>query len=250
MCRLLGMVSRVHASLEAHLGEYLTLFAELSSQHTDGWGLAVWNEQDDLVVAKELIPARSSQLFWSMVKSERVDAAVLHLRRASPGMAVSIDNTHPFVAGSAAFAHNGLFDPVAPVDDLIRELGGLPSVGTTDSERYFHLLLATMRVEDPVSAFRTTAERIDALAETVVSLNAILLTSQALYAFARSDQRATSTAEHSDGTYQMYLRRTDDTVIVASDGWQADQQGWEPLTDGTIVEVSRTDTSVTMHRGL
>jgi hypothetical protein len=47
----------------------------------------------------------------------------------------------------------------------------------------------------------------------------------------------------------MLFLQTDDIAIVTSDGWQVDHQGWEPMSDGTIIEISRADRSVTIHSG-
>jgi len=249
MCRLLGLVSRTTAPLTEHLADYLKPFAAMSSHHCDGWGLTYWNDRDDMIVAKAPEPAMTSDAFWAAAEGATTDAALMHLRRASVGMAPVPENTHPFVVGSVSFAHNGYFGPTEPFDEMITRLGGRPSLGVTDSERYFRLVLAGMRVDEPVVALRAAAERITATAEKVESLNALMLTSRALYAFAYADPAAGATRETAAGTYQMHFRHTADTVVVASDGWQAEIDSWEPLANGSVLEVTRSDLRVTVHRG-
>jgi predicted glutamine amidotransferase len=250
MCRLLGVVSRVHAPLADHLVDHLKPFAAMSSHHCDGWGTAYWDERDDLVVTKAPEQAMPSPAFWSATEAATTDAALLHLRRASEGMTPTQLNTHPFAAGSVAFAHNGYYTPVEPVDELLRRAGGRPCAGTTDSERYFHLVLASMRTDGPVAALRRTADRIGEVTEMVESLNALMLTSQALYAFSFSNPTSRVMGEATGGTYQMLFRTSGDSVVVASDGWQADLADWEQLPDRSVLEIRRHDLKVTVHRSL
>ncbi|MGN6130176.1 MAG: class II glutamine amidotransferase [Nocardioidaceae bacterium] len=248
MCRLLGVVSRDAAPLTDTLSSDLEPFAALSSIHCDGWGMAYWDADDDLVVDKAPEAARGSERFWTAAKEASTDAAVLHLRRASEGMVPEERNTHPFAAGSVAFAHNGFFSPAARVEHEMLQRGGRPPQGDTDSERYFGMVLAAMHDESPVQALQSTAERITKLSDELVSLNALLLTQQALYAFSYWDETVPPRPEAGTATYELMFRVNDDAVTVASDGWEPLGPRWERISNGMVLEVSREDLRVRLHR--
>lgn len=245
MCRLLGVLSATPRNLTEQLGADLSRFAELSRTHCDGWGIAYWNAEDELITAKHPEPAQGSERFAAAVQAAHTDAALLHLRKASKNMANLMDNTHPFVAGSLAFAHNGYLAPLSALDELVSEVSGRPSVGGTDSERYFNLVLAGLRDEGPVQALHQAAELIAEAAE-VVSLNCLLLTHDALYASARYDERVILARGEEVDNYELRYRITPDHVAVASSGW-SQPAPWAPLRNGEVLEVRRRDLRALVH---
>ena len=108
-------------------------------------------------------------------------------------MAVTEANTHPFAGDGIALAHNGFFTPRAAVDALLPD-AGTGCAGDTDSERYFALVRDRLAAAGsaagrpgrtpPHLALRDAGAAISGVAE-VESLNALLLTPDALYAYAR-----------------------------------------------------------------
>src|SRR5699024_998248 len=54
--------------------------------------------------------ARASGAYGDAVAEARGEVIVVHLRRASVGLALTPENTHPFVEGEVTFSHNGQFD--------------------------------------------------------------------------------------------------------------------------------------------
>jgi predicted glutamine amidotransferase len=245
MCRLLGILSATPGNLALQLGDDLSRFAELSQTHCDGWGMAYWNAEDELVTAKYPEPAQGSERFSAAVQAARTDAALLHLRKASKNMANLMVNTHPFVAGGVAFAHNGYLAPLSALDDLVDRAGGRPSAGGTDSERYFNLVLAALPDRGPAQALHDAAELIADAAE-VVSLNCLLLTHDALYASARYDETVILARGEELDNYELRYRVTPDHVAVASSGW-SQPAPWAPLRNGEILEVRRHDLSTAVH---
>jgi predicted glutamine amidotransferase len=248
MCRLLGVVSRTVAPLTETLASDLEPFAALSSFHCDGWGTAACGV-GGLTVHKSPEAALGSEAFWTAAKETETDAAVLHLRKASAGMSPTPSNTHPFVAGDVAFAHNGYFAPLRAVDEELRSVGGRVPEGDTDSERYFGLVLAAMRDLGPVEALQATARRITALTDELVSLNALLLTGDALYAFSYFDAERPPSQEAGPASYELMYRVTEDSVTVASDGWEPPGRQWERISHGTVLEVGRADLRLSVHPG-
>ena len=248
MCRLLGVMSATPSlPLADLLGSELEPFAALSSHHCDGWGISHWNEDDELVTAKEPEVARNSPGFRATIDGARTDAALLHLRKASVGMANLDANTHPFVADGVSFAHNGYFSPRAAVDELLAGMPARTCAGDTDSERYFALLLDEMESSAPVEALTRTARRIAGVAE-VVSLNALLLTHEALYAFSYYDEEVIRRDGEDADSYVLRFRPGKENVIVASNGWEQASPTWEVLANGTILEIGRRDLRVTVHK--
>ncbi|MEC3976610.1 class II glutamine amidotransferase [Amycolatopsis sp. H20-H5] len=246
MCRLLGVVSAEPAPLTEILTDELEPFSRLASVHCDGWGLAAWTPAGDLDLHRQTTAALVEPGLIDVCERTTTDAALMHLRKASAGMAVSTENTHPFSAGSIAFAHNGFFQLNPEVDKLLEGLNAVPPVGETDSERYFSLVLALMRTNDPASAMLRAATMIGELAE-VEALNTMMLTHQALYAFAFYDEKAVP-ADPEAHSYELRFRVSERAVLVASSGWEQPLPTWEPLVSGTVLEIRRSDLRVSIHR--
>src|SRR5262245_30314919 len=182
MCRLLAYASVSPTTARELLGNDLRTFVSLSEQHGDGWGMA-WDEADgELNVAKDVGPAHASDLLDKLSATAETRAMVLHLRRASPGLAVALENTHPFTTGRLAFAHYGWIRPIPELEDPLDPETRRSLRGTTDSERYFQLLLAAIeRTGDVERALPPLLERLRTQFR-YTALNFVLLTERRLYA--------------------------------------------------------------------
>ncbi len=248
MCRLLGVVSTTAQPLTALLRDDLRHFTALSSEHCDGWGVAHWNREGGLTVRKAPEAAQPSAAYHAAVDEAYTDAAILHLRKASTGMVNTADNTHPFTAGSIAFAHNGWASDLPALDAALAEAGGPPCVGSTDSERYFGLVLAALRSVPPEVALTAVAAQVTGSMRTE-ALNCLLLTEDSLYAFTSFDPtRPTSSGKNPFTSYQLGFRVGEDSVVVASSGWEHSAAPWEPLPNGRILRVRRRDLHTSVHR--
>lgn len=130
MCELFGFT----AAASREISQKLKSFFSHSTQHPDGWGLAVF-DSSNVNIEKEPVPA-----FESVYLSNRITVPVseklvmAHIRKASVGN-IRYGNTHPF-AGRDAFGknwvltHNGtLFSE--PEKERYEQIQS----GTTDSER-------------------------------------------------------------------------------------------------------------------
>ncbi len=116
MCRLLGWATRTPTSLHRLLGhDDLVDFTELSGLHGDGWGLAR-GVAGGVEVRKRANTARMSDDFALWSRGTRSDLGLVHLRRATLGLPVRGENTHPFTDGRLAFAHNGSIFPPPALD--------------------------------------------------------------------------------------------------------------------------------------
>jgi predicted glutamine amidotransferase len=248
MCRLLGVVSTTVQPLTELLKDDLPHFTGLSAEHCDGWGIAHWDPEGGLTVAKAPEAARTSDAYHAAVNGTTTDAAVLHLRKASSGMVNTAENTHPFSTGRIAFAHNGWASDVPALERALAEAGGPPCAGTTDSERYFGLLLAAMRSVAPEVALTAVSARVFA-SMRAEALNCLMLTDDSLYAFTSFDPtRPTLSGNNPFTTYQLGFRVGTGSVVVASSGWENPGAPWEPLPNGQILRVRRRDLHTSVHR--
>jgi predicted glutamine amidotransferase len=236
MCRLLALASKAPTTLMDVLGDELASFVGLSREHCDGWGMAWRDGVDELNVAKDVGPAHASDLLEKLARTADSDLALLHLRLATPGLSVALENTHPFAVESAAFAHNGAIRPFAELDELLTVEERRRLRGTTDSERYFLAFLAALeRAGSFQRALPGLLERITGRYQ-YSSLNFVLLTSERLYAacaFNPDDERLRGEPDY----YTLRYRVADDTVAVGSSGWAGG--GWEPLANHQVLVVER-----------
>ena len=144
MCQLLGMNSRLPASL--HLS--FTGFSQRgggTDHHADGWGMAFFESEGSrpgkgirYFVDKE---SASTSPIAKMLRSFPIKShnVVAHVRKATVGH-VTLENSHPFVrelwGRYWVFAHNGDLKDFAPALH-----GSFKPVGDTDSELAFCWLL-------------------------------------------------------------------------------------------------------------
>ena len=257
MCRLLAWAARDACTVADALGaEDLEAFAELSRQHADGWGMA-WYPPGDAPrddpprIERSTRCAADDPRFAELTHAERGDAGFVHLRWATPGLPIVTANTHPFVHGPLAFAHNGAIHPQDRLDDILPALWRSEMRGTTDSERYF--LAVAARLAEGASmreAVGDVVQHIFAEFEPT-SLNAMLLAPDALYVVSAHDPArvppvgassgATSSSTELDTVfYDLRYRVRDETVAVASSGFaQRAEDGWEPLQNMALLRIER-----------
>jgi predicted glutamine amidotransferase len=234
MCRLLGHVTRTPTALAGLLGEDdLFRFTDLSCKHGDGWGFASATDTGVKVV-KVPDAARTSDAFGRQAHTSATDLGLVHLRRATLGLSVVPENTHPFTDGTIAFAHNGSVAPPSALDALIPDELRPLRRGDTDSERYFLATLAQARRTNPVEGLAATVARISESYE-FSSLNAMIATPDELIAVCRYDPVAQEKEDEPD-YYHLRFRTTPDAVVVSSTGWGS---GWTPLENGEILVVRR-----------
>lgn len=248
MCRLVGWVGTSPRTVADVLGEDgLRELIALSHQHADGWGIAWW-EGDRRHARSSHLPAHSSPDFLAAVREVRSDAALVHLRWATPGIGVSPGNTHPFLRGDWAFGHNGAVRPAAGLLPLLDpdEIAALE--GDTDSERLLHVLLARIGRHGLDEGLRRTVEDVSRDL-TPSSLNALLLGCDELTALCchggpPEGETPVPNAPPEDlpGYFDLRYRIDEGTVVVASE--PLGSADWARLSSGTALVVRRGDARV------
>ena len=247
MCRLLGYSSGRDASLEDLIGtDGLQEFTGLCALHGDGWGMA-WYEGDEPVIRKSPIRADSEPEYDKLAREPLGDLGLVHLRWATPGLGVNERNSHPFRYERYVFAHNGAIHPQDRLGEMLpgdweRRLGG-----TTDSERYFLLIMSRLQAHagDVVAAIADATSDIDARYEPN-SLNAILLSPERLYAVSWYEPSRIPEAklrsygrdpEEIAAYFDLAYSDAGGAVVVASSGWP--RPGWTPLPNRHVLAVDR-----------
>jgi predicted glutamine amidotransferase len=227
-------------------------FTQMSEFHGDGWGVAWYDRQQPGRVHLQKSPLRAadSTAYAGLVHRKLGDLGVVHLRWATPGLPVEPRNTHPFRRGSAVMAHNGAIHPQDRLGEMLPPAWERQLTGTTDSERYFlHVMSGVEAGEDMISAIEATVAHIDRMFSPN-SLNAVLLTPDALYAICyywpeRIPHAALAARGLECGTdqyFELAHLETDAGIVVASSGWP--QPGWTPLPNRNVLVVDRATLQV------
>lgn len=223
MCRLLGVVASEATNLPTAIGAPLEKFIELSKVHKDGWG-AAWLADDGVQTVRGVPAAGADPQLWPALEQAVAKQIVLHLRWATPGMTVNINNCHPFTDGEIAFAHNGSFTPTEQLRKDLLDWDAWAPQGTTDSELYFSLVRHLHQTMTWPQAFRMAIARIVAdekLQEIpgLPGLNAMLITpDEGLIVVSHNDVARLFDFESED-YYQLWIRRDPDKVIISSSNW-------------------------------
>jgi glutamine amidotransferase len=204
-----------------------------SRRNPDGYGIATFEPDGSVDVAKRPAAAFADEAFAREAREECSTTFLAHVRYASVG-ALEPENTHPFVMDGRAFAHNGTFGDIGRID--------LPVLGDTDSERYFALV--TSLVRDDVGAALVEAARWIAAELPVYSLNAIVATPTDLWALRYPEpnelwileRRGGFDAGRAGGRIRVRSESEDPVVLITSEPMD-ENPGWRALAPGELVHV-------------
>lgn len=243
MCRLLGYVALEPVAVAQALEHMLEAFVDVSHLHGDGWGLAWYDEQNRLQQARAPEPAHASAEFSYLAEHLHTDTLIGHVRWATPGYALCMENTHPFTRDQVAFAHNGSLAPRDAIEEWIAPHLRGSIVGTTDSERYFLALLSALEQAPPIEAFRMLLSTFHRQLHSS-SLNCLLLTQDAFCAVCDFDPGA-PLAQKDPDYFHLQYRITPGAIVVGSTGLNQDP-GWEILRNGQMLLVERDTLRLTI----
>lgn len=235
----------------------------------DGFGVGWYVPEIDPgpCVQRSVTPAWSNHNLQNLATKTRAAHLFAHVRAASPGMAVTETNVHPFSYDRFMWMHNGFVASFHQIkrqlrDSLKDEFYNMIQ-GTTDSEHVFALFLNSLR-----AAFSEmdAAEMRRALVETIARLNELArdagITEASFYNFAVTDGRAQvisryCSAEGIKGASLHYSRGTRfeclpdgicdmhsvaqdqaaSSVIVASEMLTDDPDDWLDVPDNHTITV-------------
>lgn len=250
MCRLLGYCAHNPTPLAEIIGEAgLRDFTALSAFHRDGWGMA-WVDGGRVSARKSSLRASDDSGYDELARRPMGRLGIVHLRWATPGLAIGPQNSHPFCRDNVAMAHNGAIHPQDRLPELLPPAWERRVTGSTDSERYFLHILSRLQIND--DALTAIAETVASIIArfTVNSLNAVLLTPAALYAVSCHDRSMIpearlrergypGSAEEISRHFDLGYRETADAVVVASSDWPQDPRlGWTALPSNHILMIA------------
>jgi predicted glutamine amidotransferase len=251
LCRLLGYVSERPVSAAEGLGgtEFRT-FTSLSAVHGDGWGMA-WSQPSGSGIGSATSPisAADDPAYFELAGQALSSAGLVHLRWATDGLAVHSLNTHPFTDGGYALAHNGSISPVDTLEGMLSEGSRGQLQGTTDSERYFRLVLQCIEEDGDERAGLLRAVGMLHEHFPEASLNALFLTPARLYAVHVNSRAATPLADlrelfgtddamphgHATAYFDMAYKVSPTAVHVRSSGLP--DEGWTPVPGDSILAI-------------
>jgi glutamine amidotransferase len=254
MCRILGIVADRKAQFRFCLHEAARSLGELSKEHPDGWGIAVYDEPRGWDIGKQPLSAFSDPRFGEVAGQAKGDVLVAHVRRRTVGP-ISIENTHPFQSGRWVFAHNGTIEEVQLLRDRASP-GRLSEVkGTTDSEVFFAYLLSQLDdlargpSRPDIDAALARAVGLVATRSTFGACNFVLSDGDVLYAFRQG--RTLHLLERSPTDEPTSVVPSPETGTVMETRWAPRQRAvliaseeitdepWRAVDEGTLLKVER-----------
>ena len=195
MCRLYAFSATEPTKVECtlvHAQNALLAQSESDAKgkdHSEGWGVVTFDNGTP-VLERQAWAAYHGEHFARAAAKIYARTVLAHVRRATVG-GPSLDNTHPFVAGGWAMAHNGTvpaFDAIGPhVLDHTADAERALIRGQTDSEHVFALLRTRLGAgADPLDVLADTARDLDRwVGEHApgrkIGLNLLLTRGEAIY---------------------------------------------------------------------
>lgn len=231
MCRLLAFTSLERKSFYDVVGADFDKFVALSAEHKDGWGLA-----HDGEILKDVNAAKDSDSLAQASVDTITDGALLHLRLASKGITINIDNNHPFTHGTTTFMHNGTIRPSNKAEQFINDKYKELITGTTDSERFFYALLSQVDEYGLVDGVRAIVNKIRSIAD-YSALNIMVQTPDTLIAVCEFNEENKSEWSGPDH-YELRFTKRGNDIVVASTGWG--NGDWNHLDNHQMLVVDRS----------
>ncbi len=228
MCRMLGVMPEENAALDFKIVRSFRSLAFCgqvspgsSPGHSDGWGITAWENGVPIYLGREPSNAMLDSKFddaCTLGEKRRLSSPLIaHLRKASVGLKI-VENTHPFVDGEWAFAHNG----------TIRKLNLRL---TTDSLWFFQGIMREYRKDGR----RNFADAITRSVQSIyrifpyTSLTFIASDGKKLYAYRDASRNAKY--------YAIYYARMSHCVVIAQERYfDAD---WKELPNKEFLSVDQ-----------
>jgi glutamine amidotransferase len=233
MCRMMAVARSSTPTLrdlaarfrvEAHQGR---VGAGMAPGHRDGWGIVVAGREGDLQYAGRSTRDAGEDAEYPRAVGRVAGATMLvHFRKATAG-AHSVENSHPFIAGGLAFAHNGTAFDIVPD-------------GESDSRELFARLLAERRkgasVEDALAAMaRSVPEPQYSSLTTLVTDGASVW---GLRKIGTHPKYCTPEMCAPDYYTLGYATLADGSVVVSQEHELLGIEGWSPVREGDIITVT------------
>ncbi len=242
MCRLLSTIGKPKAwhklilefQKQADTGAIPPL-AGIAPGHKDSWGMAMSDidRSGMKIIGKYLGSAMEADEYQNYVDSlsETPYIFMCHLRKASPGIQISLTNAHPFKWNNWAFIHNGT---VYEIDKLNVSPKFQSCSDNSDSEKFFQYLLTYILDEE---SNQTVPDKIiDAMLNMDVpfsSVNSILSNGYELYAIRNCTR-------HEDYFSLLYCE-TQEGIVISSEAInipELTEYKWEEIPNRSVLRIT------------
>jgi len=242
MCRMLAIYGKID-----HWKEVVMAFRQQADTgkvpprkgmlpgHKDGWGMAAADLRGRAMETLIRRPgsAADDPLFEQTLAGidPQPSIFICHLRKASPGIAVTPENIHPFLAGGWGFVHNGT---IYQAEKLPRASDLTPTSSGSDSEYFFHYLLSCLKNRgEPRGMVRVLSEAVSKVDIEYTALNGFLANGRDLFAIRRYRTHA--------AYYTLYCRQMPGGVLLASEPVSAEgirREDWALIENNMILKIS------------
>ena len=208
--------------------------------HTDGWGIAGFNDGRAVYFARRSESAAESENEYREATARAAKSTsplmIAHFRKASDSER-AVSNTHPFHYQDWVMAHNGtIFGAAASFPLISAELQG-----DTDSERFFLWICEQIHPEvDPTQAL---VELLKKSREGLVytSLNFLLSDGKRLWAYREyGDKRLDKdeTVKDREDYYTLFFATLPMSVVFCSEPLSRVSSAWTPMSQRTLAVVT------------
>lgn len=163
MCRLLGVMCNNPERLGCFLYSKKDIYRPDPEGYYDGYGMGYYNDFRALIFKKPLNRVKIEKTCYDIAREVKSETLIVHIRKAETGL-LKIENTHPFRFRNFVFAHIGSIYNFSKIDTkmyfklpdfLMRNIQG-----DTDSELFFHLILAELYHSQNLDAIDLKGEEI------------------------------------------------------------------------------------------
>ena len=244
MCRMLAKASSTespsfelldapHSLLNQSMRACLPEIVEPTGfgSHNDGSGVAWLGKDGRIELAKRGKDDCWNESFQGLVRSMDTTALIAHNRRASPGLDVNMNVSHPYIieyrGETIAFCHNG------GISEFMEEARDRQ---TSDSFVFLERLTQRMGALTMYELKTALAKSADTL--NFSSISAMLLTKDSVFAWRCYNEDPQSTWNRSR-YYSLYVREGDGHICVASEPVTNDN-AWVSIENRTLVHIPLT----------
>jgi predicted glutamine amidotransferase len=231
----MAYVSKSDTNFPTVAGKDFDEFEKLSAIHKDGWGIVTKNG----AVIKDFHAAVDTPSFHQTLLDNNATASLLHFRWATSGLSVKTENAHPFVLGEYSFIHNGAVNPPDVLDKFISPQYLEKATGTTDSEKYFLLVVQEVEKLGLIDGIKEALKIIKGNAD-YSSINAMLLTPEKLIVV-NEHENSKRPSDQPEDYYELKFKEGSEGVVVASSGWN--QDGWKDVPNHSLMVIDRKSQS-------
>jgi len=182
----------------------------------DGWGI-VTGRSGKFECYKNAVPCWTDPRFVDFYEVDP-DFIMLHARKASPGIPVEYEFTHPFEEDGWYFCHNGTIHDFKAEEKM-------------DAQQLFALILENIKqCENVTEAIRTTVESL----KEYSALNFILFKDDHVYVLNMYGKCGKETPNY----FTIRYSQANDYIVICSERLQSFDKQWKEMQNATLLTLT------------